>query len=105
MDRNTTVDQFDVLIIGGGPAGLSAAVTLGRGRRTSAVFDSRHPGRSDWKQINRNYLGFPDGIAIDDLNDQGREQARNYGAALVDVGARSLTSEEHGFVVSTEDQA
>lgn len=104
MNRNETAKQFDTLVIGGGPAGLSAAVTLGRARRSSVVLDSRRPGRSDWKQVNRNYLGFPSGIAIDDLIDRSRAQVENYGGVLVDVGVRSLVSDQHGFLATTEDQ-
>jgi thioredoxin reductase (NADPH) len=69
---------FDCAIIGGGPAGLSAAVYLGRLRRSSMVIDD-HEGRSLWQQVNRNYLGFPDGIEAAELRKLGRRQAANYG--------------------------
>src|SRR5205823_614836 len=52
---------YDCAIIGGGPAGLSAAVYMGRMRRTVLVIDDQS-GRSTWHQVNRNYLGFPDGV-------------------------------------------
>lgn len=70
---------FDCAIIGGGPAGLSAAVYLGRLRRSSMVIDD-HEGRSLWQQVNRNYLGFPDGIEATELRKLGRRQAANFGA-------------------------
>ncbi len=73
---------FDALVIGGGPAGLSAAIYLARARRTVAVFDRGRPGRSDWSQYNQNYLGFPDGISIIDLGDRGRRQAARFGAQI-----------------------
>src|SRR5437868_7064693 len=71
-------EPFDCAIIGGGPAGLSAAVYLGRLRRTTVVIDA-HEGRSLWYQVNRNYLGFPDGIEAAELRKLGRRQAANYG--------------------------
>jgi thioredoxin reductase (NADPH) len=71
----------DCAIIGGGPAGLSAAIYLGRLRRSSLVFDDRR-GRSLWSQVNRNYLGFPDGIEAAELRRLGREQAARYGACF-----------------------
>ena len=73
-------DQYDALIIGGGPAGLSAAIYLARSLLSVAVFDCDRPARSDWVQINHNYLGFPGGISIIELGKRGREQAEQYGA-------------------------
>src|SRR5512140_3036491 len=73
---------FDCVIIGGGPAGRSAAVNLGRMRRSVLVIDDRD-GRSLWSQINRNYLGFPDGIPAAEIRLQGRRQAARYGARFL----------------------
>ena len=72
-------EPYDSAIIGGGPAGLSAAVYLGRLRRSTLVIDA-HEGRSLWHQVNRNYLGFPAGIEAAELRKLGRRQAANYGA-------------------------
>ena len=73
---------FDCAIVGGGPGGLSAAVCLGRMRRRVLVIDDRD-GRSLWSQINRNYLGFPDGIPAAEIRLQGRRQAARYGATFL----------------------
>jgi thioredoxin reductase (NADPH) len=62
---------FDCVIVGGGPAGLSAAVNLGRFRRSVLLVDDRD-GRSLWSQTTRNYLGFPDGIPAADIRLLGR---------------------------------
>ncbi|HZH06529.1 MAG TPA: NAD(P)-binding protein, partial [Lautropia sp.] len=51
----------DAAIVGGGPAGLAAAVNLARALRSVLVFDRPQPGRSDYPQVNHNYLGFPEG--------------------------------------------
>jgi len=71
----------DCLILGGGPAGLSAAIYLGRMRRSSLVIDDRG-GRSLWSQVNRNYLGFPEGIEATELRRLGRAQAARYGTVF-----------------------
>jgi len=55
------------------PGGLSAAVNLARMRRSVLVIDDRD-GRSLWSQVNRNYLGFPDGIPAAEIRLQGRRQ-------------------------------
>ena len=74
---------FDCVVVGGGPAGLSAALYLGRLRRSTLVIDSLH-GRSTWHQVNRNYLGFPDGVHATALRELGETQARRYGVDFVE---------------------
>jgi thioredoxin reductase (NADPH) len=73
---------LDCVIVGAGPAGLSAAVNLCRMRRNVLVVDDRD-GRSLWSQVNHNYLGFPDGLPAAEIRRQGRRQAARYGARFV----------------------
>ncbi|MEO8457331.1 MAG: NAD(P)/FAD-dependent oxidoreductase [Chloroflexota bacterium] len=70
---------YDCLIIGGGPAGLSAAIYLARYNRSCIVIDS---ARGRWKshELNENYLGFPSGIHARRLRELGRKQAARFGA-------------------------
>lgn len=70
-------DEYEVLVIGGGPAGLSAALYLARYDRRVALFDTGF-GRSSWHQINHNYLGFPGGIPARELRKRGREQIAEF---------------------------
>lgn len=67
----------DALIIGAGPAGLSAALCLARMDRSVLLFDTGH-GRSTWHQVNHNYLGFPGGLPARELRALGREQLSAY---------------------------
>ncbi|MFJ8045099.1 NAD(P)/FAD-dependent oxidoreductase [Kitasatospora sp. NPDC096147] len=67
----------DAIVVGGGPAGLSAALYLARYNRSVLVFDSGH-GRSTHHQTNRNYLGFPSGIATVELRELARRQLEPY---------------------------
>ncbi len=69
--------DYEVLVIGGGPAGLSAALYLARFNRRVALFDSGR-GRSGWGQMNYNYLGFPGGISVTELRARAREQVAAY---------------------------
>ena len=69
--------DYEVLVIGGGPAGLSAALYLARYNRQTALFDTGY-GRSSWHQVNHNYLGFPGGIPARELRERGREQLAEY---------------------------
>src|SRR5687768_11600240 len=82
---------FDSIVIGGGPAGLSAAVYLGRSLRSVVVLDGPRPGRSDWVQCNHNYLGFPEGITAPELSARGREQAKRFGATFVEERVIALS--------------
>ena len=73
--------MIDCLVIGGGPAGLAAAIQLGRLRRSCVVVDD-DAGRSLWSQVTRNHLGFPNGVTAADLRILGLRQAVHYDAEL-----------------------
>ena len=69
--------RAEVIIVGGGIAGLSAAIYLGRAKRDTLVIDA---GKSmaQWEPDVQNYLGFPKGISGEELLSRAREQARRY---------------------------
>ncbi|MFC7261316.1 NAD(P)/FAD-dependent oxidoreductase [Streptomyces lutosisoli] len=93
----------DTLVVGGGPAGLSAALCLARYNRRVLVFDTGH-GRSTHHQVNRNYLGFPGGIPTVELRELGRAQLAGYPQARV-VHHAVLHAEgdaERGFTVHAQ---
>ncbi len=74
MDRR----RAQIVILGGGLAGLSAAIYLGRANRETLVVDEAR-SMARWEPDVQNYLGFPDGIAGEELVRRGRAQARRYG--------------------------
>jgi thioredoxin reductase (NADPH) len=88
-------------VIGGGPAGLAAAIQLARLRRSCVVVDD-DAGRSLWSQVIRNHLGFPDGIRTADLRLLGHRQATNYGAELRNGRVIGLRRERRGFRLRLE---
>ncbi len=71
-------EPFDCLVIGGGAAGLTAAVYLARYRRQVLVVDAGR-SRLAWIPKSRNVMGFPDGIVGRELWDRLREHAARYG--------------------------
>lgn len=75
---------WDCVIVGAGPAGLSAAVYMGRFRRTTLVLDGAD-GRWSYGQTNDNYLGFPRGVSARRLHTLGRAQAARFGVAFRDA--------------------
>jgi thioredoxin reductase (NADPH) len=74
-------DPLDCLIVGGGPAGLTAAIYLARFRRRIVLADGGD-SRASWIPKAHNFPGFPDGIAGRDLLDLMRRQAQRYGVTV-----------------------
>jgi thioredoxin reductase (NADPH) len=72
----------EVIIVGGGLAGLSAAIYLGRALRDVLVIDAGE-SLALWEPEVQNYLGFPECIEGRELLRRGRQQAENYGADFV----------------------
>ena len=73
--------QLDCVIVGGGAAGLSAAVNMGRMRRSVLLVDERD--RFRWQHVAHNYLGFQDGIPAVEIRRLGWRQAARYGVELL----------------------
>ncbi|MEJ6022425.1 NAD(P)/FAD-dependent oxidoreductase [Ramlibacter sp. PS4R-6] len=73
--------ELECIIVGGGPAGLMAAVYLARYKRRAVVIDEG-ASRAAMIPKSRNVLGFPDGIAGQDLLERMREHAAKFGAAV-----------------------
>ena len=83
-------DFYDVAIVGGGPAGLSAAVyAASEGLRTVLVEERATGGQAGQSSRIENYLGFPDGLSGAQLADRARRQAAKFGAES--LSARSVT--------------
>ncbi len=76
-----TADCYDALIVGGGPAGLTAAIYLARYHRRVVVVDEGH-SRAKWIPLSHNHAGFPEGIGGEDLLDRMRRQAEQHGATI-----------------------
>lgn len=94
--------DYEVLIIGGGPAGLSAALYLARYKRTVGVFDSGE-GRSSWNQVNYNFLGFPQGIEARELRQLGRRQLGEYDQVkIIDQRIDEMSRDGDLFVAHAE---
>ncbi|MBA4808681.1 NAD(P)/FAD-dependent oxidoreductase [Brevundimonas sp.] len=86
----------EALIVGAGPAGLTAAAYLGRFRRRTLVVDAGDP-RACWIPISHNMPGFPAGVAGTDILQRMRDQALEYGAEIVSGRVETLTRDGDGF--------
>ena len=93
--------MYDLVIVGGGPAGASAATFAGHAGLQTIVLDA-DKGLTRRAMI-YNHLGFPEGITGPDLVDRGQEQATRAGAEWVKADVSSLERRADGFVLTTED--
>ncbi|HEY7179451.1 MAG TPA: FAD-dependent oxidoreductase [Gaiella sp.] len=98
-------DEFDLLIVGAGPAGLSAAVYgASEGFRTLVVDAAGIGGQARSSSMIRNYLGFPRGVGGALLARQAHEQAWILGARFVFMqSATAFQVEGDGFAVSLSE--
>ena len=91
-------DIYDCAIIGGGPAGLTAAIYLARFRLRVRLIDAGD-SRCALIPLTRNHAGFPDGIAGIDLLARMRTQAELYGTEIVAARCTRLARAEANFIV------
>ena len=98
------VNDPEVLIVGAGPAGLTAATYLGRFRRRTLVVDAGEP-RACWIPVSHNMPGFPAGIGGSDILKRMREQAQEYGAVVMPGRVESLARDGDGFVAQVDGRA
>ena len=92
----------DCIIIGAGPAGLTAAIYLARYHLSIRLFDSG-TSRAAWIPCTHNHAGYPDGIEGKELLRRMREQARKYGAIREDKTVEHLAKVGDHFVVGAEE--
>ncbi|QJR81480.1 NAD(P)/FAD-dependent oxidoreductase [Alteromonas pelagimontana] len=87
------------IIIGAGPAGMTAALYLNRFYREITVLDAGC-SRARWIPKTHNCPGFPDGLSGDELLERMRLQAENYGTRVIPETASQIQRVEGGFSVS-----
>ncbi|HUK20198.1 MAG TPA: FAD-dependent oxidoreductase [Gemmatimonadales bacterium] len=96
---------YDLIIVGGGPAGLAAAVyAASEGLRTILIERSAPGGQAGTSSSIENYLGFPGGISGGDLARRAASQARKFGAEIITaLEATAITREDPYRKVTLSD--
>jgi thioredoxin reductase (NADPH) len=84
LSTTPATDFYDTVIVGGGPAGLGAAVSAAsEGLRTVLLERQATGGQAGQSSRIENYLGFPDGVSGAQLTDRARRQAHKFGAEVL----------------------
>jgi thioredoxin reductase (NADPH) len=97
----TQDEQHDVVVVGGGAAGLGAALTLARARRTVLVVDAGRPRNAPAAHVH-NVLGL-EGTPPAELLAAGRREVTGYGGAVLSGRASALTRTDRGLRIDLAD--
>jgi thioredoxin reductase (NADPH) len=94
--------NYDCVIIGGGIAGLQAAIQLGRYKHKVLVIDSGD-GRSMLCRSYHNVLGYPDGVSGEHLREVGKNQAESLGVEFLLEKVEKIEKAKAGFEISVHN--
>jgi thioredoxin reductase (NADPH) len=96
-----TPGRLDAIIVGAGPAGLTAALYMGRFRRRVLVIDGGD-SRAAWIPTTHNHPGFPEGVSGKALLALQRDHALRYGAEIRSGDVQTLSVTDDGFVLEVD---
>ncbi|MGE7759971.1 NAD(P)/FAD-dependent oxidoreductase [Peribacillus sp. NPDC097895] len=96
--------QADCIVIGGGIAGIQAAIQLGRYKHRILVIDSAQ-GRSSIAKAYHNILGWPDGVSGNHLRTLGRQHAEKFDVEFLDDTVVSIEKKHDEFFIKTKNDA
>ncbi|MBH38193.1 thioredoxin-disulfide reductase [bacterium] len=106
LDSKQDQDYFDVVIVGSGPGGMSAALCAARAKLSVLMIDRNLPGGQTATAYNiSNYLGFPTGILGSDLSIKMEEHLNEYGVSYSCETVEDVSDVEDGLKLVKTDLA
>ncbi|MBS3144711.1 FAD-dependent oxidoreductase [Candidatus Woesearchaeota archaeon] len=93
----------EVIVIGCGPAGLSAAIYLGRANIDTLVLGKQKDSQVMKAHLIMNYLGFPKGITGEQLLKNAMDQVRVYNVPILENEVINVEQDKESFILETED--
>jgi len=102
LSRSAKSSTYDVIIVGGGPTGLTASIYAARENQSVLIIEKSAPGgQAGITERLDNYPGFPDGVAGVELADRMRRQAERYGVEILQaVAVTSVVGDGDGVTVT-----
>jgi len=103
LRRSAKMSVYDLIIVGGGPTGLTAAIYTARENQKVLIVEKSAPGgQAGITECLDNYPGFPDGVEGHELADRMQRQAERYGVEILQaVAVSSIAPTDHGVDVTT----
>ena len=100
------MEHVKCLILGGGPAGYTAAVYAARANLSPVLYEGIQPGgQLTTTTVVENFPGFPDGVDANSLMDNMRAQARNFGADVRPGSATAVSLDKRPFRITIDGDA
>ncbi|PTD94367.1 thioredoxin-disulfide reductase [archaeon SCG-AAA382B04] len=96
-------DQYDVIVVGAGPAGASAAIYTSRADLDTLLLD-KGDNLLNKVDLLENYYGFPQGISGKELLKKGKQQAKKFGTEIINEQALSIEIEGQEYKVETAQE-
>lgn len=100
-----TNETFDIIILGGGPSGLTAAIYTSRAHLNTLVLAGNPPGgQLMWTTEVENFPGFVEGIMGPELIENMRKQAERFDTKLINNNATDISGNaDEGFIITSDD--
>lgn len=99
------MDSYDVVIIGGGGSGLTAALYTSRAKLSTILLEKLTPGgQIALTDLVENYPGFPEGITGGEISKRMEDQAKRYGTEIAYLEVKSIAKKEGLFEIAAGDK-